>query len=181
MLRTISIYGVIAGLIVAIPMCLMVVWNPFGHGAAGMIVGYALMLIALSFVFVGVKRYRDGVLGGVIKFLPALLVGLGISTVAGIFYCAGWEITLALTNYDFIESYPRSVIEQAQQSGMTAAELAELRAQMADFQANYPNPFYRIPMTFFVEIFPVGVLVSLITALILRNSRFFPARPAPAA
>jgi hypothetical protein len=29
----------------------------------------------------------------------------------------------------------------------------------------------------FVEIFPVGVLVSLISAALLRNRRFLPARP----
>ena len=49
---------------------------------------------------------------------------------------------------------------------------------MADaeaFAVMYRNPLYRMPMTF-VEMFPVGVLVSLITAAVLRNPRVLPSR-----
>jgi len=48
---------------------------------------------------------------------------------------------------------------------------------MAEFKTQYENPWFRLPMTF-VEIFLVGVLVSLISAALLRNSRFLPARSA---
>jgi hypothetical protein len=50
---------------------------------------------------------------------------------------------------------------------------------MAEFREQYSNPFFRMPITF-IEIFPVGILVSLISALLLRNSRFLPARELPA-
>jgi len=46
---------------------------------------------------------------------------------------------------------------------------------MERFKTMYANPAYRLPMTF-VEIFPVGVLVSLMSAAVLRNSRVLPAR-----
>ncbi len=46
---------------------------------------------------------------------------------------------------------------------------------METFKAQYANPLFRLPMTF-IEIFPVGVLVSLISAAILRNPRVLPAR-----
>ena len=39
----------------------------------------------------------------------------------------------------------------------------------------YQSPLYRLPMTF-AEIFPVGLLVSIVSAILLRNSRFLPAR-----
>jgi hypothetical protein len=39
----------------------------------------------------------------------------------------------------------------------------------------YDNPLYRLPMTF-AEIFPVGLLVTLVSAVLLRNPRFLPAR-----
>ena len=48
------------------------------------------------------------------------------------------------------------------------------------FVEQYRNPLFRLPMTF-IEIFPVGVIVSLATAALLRNSRFLPARKLPAA
>src|SRR5690348_7779661 len=111
MLRTISLYGLIAGLVVAIPMNVLLMLFPHGEGGGGLLTGYTLMIIALSFVFVGVKRYRDRALGGVIKFLPAFLIGLGISVVAGIIYVIAWEISLALTHYTFMNDYTASMIE----------------------------------------------------------------------
>jgi hypothetical protein len=181
-LRTILLFGSIAGLIVAVPMFALLAGSPpdAEHGTTSMLIGYTLMLIALSFVFVGVKRHRDKALGGVIKFWPALLIGLAISAVAGIFYVVGWEITLALTDYAFLESYPRQMVAAAEAAGKSPAEVEAVRAEMAEFSAMYANPLMRVPMTFFVEIFPVGVIVSLITAFLLRNRRFLPARSSPA-
>jgi hypothetical protein len=39
----------------------------------------------------------------------------------------------------------------------------------------YANPLVRLPITF-VEMFPIGLEISLISAGLLRNSRFLPAR-----
>ena len=177
MLRTILAFGLAAGLLVTVPMCVMVTNSEHGSAAQSYLVGYLVMLVALSLVFVGVKRYRDRVQGGVIRFAPALGMGLAISAVAGVIYVIGWEVTLALTDYAFMESYARAAIEAKRASGASAAEVAAVVAQMAEFRAQYANPWFRMPMTF-IEIFPVGVLVSLVSAALLRNSRFLPARPA---
>jgi hypothetical protein len=48
-------------------------------------------LIAISGIFLAVMRHRDHNLGGVIRFWQALVIGLGISLVAGIFYVAAWR------------------------------------------------------------------------------------------
>jgi Protein of unknown function (DUF4199) len=180
MLRTILFFGVLAGLIIAIPMCLMLTFGPEGdHGGSSVLQGYLMMVVALSMIFIGVKRYRDKELGGVIKFFPALLVGLGISAVAGVIYVIGWEITLQATNFSFIESYSTAMLERAQAKGASAAEIEKMTKEMASFKVQYADPLFRLPMTF-IEIFPVGVVISLITAALMRNSRFLPARHAGA-
>jgi hypothetical protein len=46
---------------------------------------------------------------------------------------------------------------------------------MGEFRQQYANPFFRLSITF-IEIFPVGVLISLISAVLLRNPRFMAAR-----
>jgi hypothetical protein len=143
----------------------------------GMAVGYLIMLIALSTVFVAIKRYRDTDLGGVIKFWPAFGLGLGISFIAGVLYVVSWEAAVAITHLDFASSYSKAMIAQQQAKGVSAEALARFTAQMEQFKIQYANPLYRLPMTF-AEIFPVGVLVSLVSAGLLRNSRFLPARPA---
>ena len=173
MLRTILIFGLAAGFVVALPMNLLMIFGEHGHSSHSMVTGYLLMLLAFSLTFVGVKHYRDRTLGGVIRFLPALLLGLGISAVASVIYVFAWEITLHATNFTFMDDYTRAMIDGARAKGASAAKLAKMAAEMETMKVQYANPLFRLPMTF-VEIFPVGLVVSLITAGLLRNSRFWP-------
>jgi len=175
MSRIILIFGAAAGLIVAVPMCLLVANAEPGSAATSHFTGYLIMLLALSLIFFGVKRLRDRELGGVIRFVPALLAGLGISAVASVIYVIGWEITLAITDFAFIDSYSNAAVEAARARGASAADVAAVIAKMDEFRRQYANPFFRLPVTF-IEIFPVGFLISLISAALLRNSRFLPAR-----
>jgi hypothetical protein len=176
MIRIVAIHGSIAGLIVAVPMVwLMLTLTPESAPGNGVVYGYLTMIVALTAVFLGIKRYRDKALGGTIKFGTALLVGLGISTVASLFYVIGWEISLAASGFDFAGSYSKSLVDAARAKGATPAELQKVTADAADFVKNYANPLFRVPVTF-VEMFPVGVLISLISAAVLRNSRVLPAR-----
>ncbi|HWN38333.1 MAG TPA: DUF4199 domain-containing protein, partial [Gammaproteobacteria bacterium] len=112
----------------------------------------------------------------VIRFLPALGMGLAISAVASLFWVVGWEITLA-SGFDFGNAYMDSVVAAAQARGAPAAEIEQIRAETAQFLSMYANPLFRLPITF-VEMFPIGALISLISAAMLRNSRFLPARSA---
>jgi len=173
MLRTILIFGLLAGAVVAVPMNLMMIFGKEGDGSHSLFTGYALMLLAFTFTFVGVKHYRDRALGGVIRFLPALLVGLGISLVASLIYVIAWEITLHATNFTFMADYSQAIIERARARGDSPEALARLTAEMQAMQVKYANPLFRLPMTF-AEIFPVGLLVSGVSAGLLRNSRFLP-------
>ncbi len=178
MFRNTLIYGVIAGLTVGIPLSVITIGFS-GHQMMtyGMLIGYTIMLIALSAVFMGVKRYRDVDLGGVIGFWRALALGLCISFVAGILYVISWETACAIAGIDFGSSYSAAMIAQKKAAGVSGAALAKFVAEMNAFKAQYANPLYRWPMTF-IEIFPVGVLVSLISAALLRNRRFLPTRSA---
>ena len=177
MWRDILKYGAIAGLVVAAVM-IVGFWSAGGdmpHGWRGMAIGYATMLLALSAVFMGIKHHRDVAGGGVIRFWPAFGMGLGISFVAALFYVAAWELVQATIVEDFAGSYGASVIAAEKAKGIDPAALAKLTADMEAFKVQYADPMFRLPMTF-AEIFPVGVLVSLVSALVLRNPRVLPAR-----
>ncbi len=176
MLKLCLSYGCVAGVLVGVPLSVMTIAGP-GHipNLTGMLIGYLTMLIALSTIFVAVKRHRDHALGGVIRFGQALAIGLGISVVAGIFYVAAWEAACAIAHLDFADTYAKMEIAQKAASGASEEELQRFTVEMDKFRQNYANPLYRLPMTF-AEIFPVGVLVSLICAGLLSNRRFLPAR-----
>lgn len=179
MLNRILFHGLIAGLIVGVPMIVVAVTlgDKAPTGNLGVLIGYTTMLVALSVIFLAVKRHRDVVNGGVIKFLPAFLMGLGISAVAGILYVLAWEATLVLTGLDFGAFYTEHLMEAARARGASEAELAAELEKAQAFAKMYANPLFRMPITF-TEILPVGILVSLVSALLLRNSRFMPARAA---
>jgi hypothetical protein len=169
MQRIILIYGAIAGLVVIASIVLSLALSggeDTPHTQAWL--GYLIMLIALSLIFVGIRRYRDQHLGGVIRFGTAAALGVGIAAVAGVVYVAVWEIYLAVTDYGFIEQYARQVIADKEAAGASGAELEAVVTSMENMQRQYSNPLFRLPMTF-LEIFPVGLVITLVSAAILRN------------
>ncbi len=176
--RIIIVYGVIAGVTVAVLMRIAMMLFPEG-GTAGVVAGFSSMIIALSFVFIGVKRYRDIELGGVIRFGKALGIGFGIAAIATVFYVAAWELYLYFTDYTFMDEYTRITLEQAQKASKSAAEIAALNEQMDGYKMLYANPLSRMAVTA-MEIAPVAVLMPIISATLLRNSRFMPAKAAAA-
>ena len=181
MLRTILTFGLIAGIIIIVPMSFMALKvDGAGHGNFALFFGYLTMILGFSLIFMAIKRYRDQALGGVIRFGPALLLGLGITMTASIIYVIGWEFAQAMTHYAFADDYSKSMVEAARAKGASAAKLAQVAAEAQAFKTQYANPLYRLPMTF-IEVFPVGVLISLISAAVLRNSRILPARSAAVA
>ena len=54
------------------------------------------------------------------------------------------------------------------------AQMRTVDGRLAQLEERYANPLFRLPMTF-MEIFPVGFLITLLAAALLRNSRFLAA------
>ncbi len=165
MKKLVLVYGVISGLVIIVINTLSL---ELEIGQAWL--GFLVMFIAFSSIFVAVKQYRDETLGVVILFSTGFLVGLGITVVASSVYVLVWELYLALTDYAFIDAYIHSIVESRQTGGASQAELAAAIAESETIRQQYANPLFRLPMTF-VEVFPVGVLISLISAFILRDSK----------
>jgi len=69
------------------------------------------------------------------------------------------------------------MVEGARASGASAADIERITQQAEGFARLYANPLYRFAVTF-VEMFPVGAVIALISAALLRNSRFLAAREA---
>lgn len=163
-------YGLLAGIIGAGGISALLAAG-FGHS---LWVGYLIMLVALTLIFVGMKRYRDVEKGGVIRFLPAFGLGLGMAIVAGIAYVVVWETYVAVTHYDFMGDYIASIRHDREVAGVGGAALAREMAELEAMRVQFANPLFRLPMIF-LEIFPVGLIVALISAALLRNPKLLPA------
>ena len=68
----------------------------------------------------------------------------------------------------FMEEYSPKYIEEMKAEGASAAKISETMAEMETWKEIYKNPVYRVGMVF-LEIFPVGLLVTLISAVVLRR------------
>jgi hypothetical protein len=131
----------------------------------GELVGYSTMIVALSLIFFGIKSYRDNHLEGSITFGKALKVGLLITLIASLIYAITWEI-ISNTMQDFVTQMGDKYSEKLKAEGSTQAEIDE-------YKAIYENPFIRFAMTL-MEIAPVGILISLLSAGLLRIRGFLP-------
>jgi hypothetical protein len=174
-MRYALVYGTLAGLVIISVMMTGILAADRNSFFASMWFGYLVMLVAMTFMFVGVKRYRDVEHGGVMRFRPAFLMGLGIATVAAIAYIMVWEVYLALTGYRFMDDYLAGMARDLQAQGKSAAEINREMRGYDWMRENYPNPLIRIPLTF-TEIFPIGLLAALVSAALLRNPKVLPAR-----
>ena len=164
-------YGLLSGLVTCSILIAGIVFGDRLSFLHSVWAGYLVMLIVLTFIFVGVKRYRDVERGGIIKFLPAFGMGLAIALVAALAYVILWEIYEAATNYRFMDQYIAGIIRARRAAGVTGPALAREMAELETLRVNYANPLYRIRETF-MEIFPVGLGVALVSAVILRRPWF---------
>ena len=140
-------------------------------------VGYASMLIALSMVFFGIKSYRDNYLNGKISFWKGVQVGLLISLIAGFMYYAGaasYNIANPGFQAKFLQKYTDMTVGKLQAQGAPQTEIDNAVAQIDLMQRLFENPllFFAIAM---VEILPVGIIVSFISAGLLRRKEVLPA------
>jgi hypothetical protein len=170
MKKLVLVYGIIAGVIVAALMAFSTgYFCAKGDFEGGMIYGYSAMILAFSMIFVGVKSFRDKHNGGTINFGKAFKIGLFISLIASTIYVISWLINYYLFMPDFMDRYAVVMLDKAKSSGISAEELAKKTAEMTQMREWYKNPLFVILMTY-IEILPVGVVVTLITALILKRN-----------
>jgi hypothetical protein len=176
MQRIILIFGFIAGAIVSSMMFITMPMYDSGllNFENGEIVGYTTMVIALSMVFVGIKSYRDSHLNGVISFGKAFKVGILITLIASVMYVISWEICYHTVASDFTDQYSAYYLENLKKGGATDGELQSAVTELDEFKKQYSNPMIRFGYTL-VEIFPVGLIITLISAALLRRKKFLPA------
>jgi hypothetical protein len=167
MKKTVLTYGLIAGFIVCVWINVAIVVG-MDHGTMSMVFGFAAMIAAFSFIFVAVKNYRDRNNGGIISFGKAFMIGLYISLIASTIYVITWLIDYHFFVPDFMDDYARHTLDAMKEAGKPATEIAETAKEMEQYKEYYKNPFMIALMTY-TEILPVGLIISLLAAAILKR------------
>lgn len=163
-------YGLASGSLLAAMGA--VLWPLYSNGTLdtdqSQVIGYSSMVLSLLLVFFGVRSYRDTVAGGSISFGKALGVGLLITLITCAMYVIAWEIAYYNFFPDFLDHYSAQVLAKMREAGESEAAIRKTAEQMAQMAKLYANPFFNVAITF-MEVFPVGLIISLVSAAILRR------------
>jgi len=177
MKRIVIIYGLIAGSIVGgLKLITMPLFkNGTLHFENGELLGYSSMVIALSMIFFGVKTFRDKHSNGVLTFGKGVRIGLLITVIASVMYSLAWEVSMATQGMDdYMNKWTQRQYDELKAGGATEAELQAAKEKWAKVIEYYNILPIRMVMTM-VEILPVGIIITLISAALLRKKEFLPA------
>jgi len=131
------------------------------------IIGYATMLASLSFVFFGIKHFRDKENNGSVTFGKALLIGILISAFAGIGFGVADYIYTSYINPDFASEYLEKSLE-TMKSTLSSEEFLIKKAELEEQMKSYGSSGF-MAFIMFATVVIIGFIISLISALILQR------------
>jgi hypothetical protein len=169
MKKTVWTFGLISGGILSVMMLAVLPFQDAIGYDRGAIIGYTTMVLAFLLVFFGIRSYRENA-GGEVSFGRAFAVGGLIVVVASVCYVATWEVIYFKLSPDFSKKYAAYTIEKAKQSGESQTTIDKTIAEMQKVSELYQNPVYNAAITF-LEPLPVGLVIALVSAGVLRRKR----------
>lgn len=168
MKKTVLTFGLAAGAFITTMMIYSTITCYNNTDFRGnMVLGYAGMLVAFSFIFLGIKSYRDKYLNGTITFGKAFKAGLYMSLVASSVYVGVWLVEYYVFIPDFMEKYTAQMIRIASEEGPQSAEAKA--KEMAEFSVYYKNPLFVVIISY-VEVLPIALVITLISSFILKGT-----------
>lgn len=169
MKKTVVKFGTISGVILAI---LMSVTIPFmdksTNSTNAELIGFAGMIVAFSLIFVAIIQHRNQAIDGAISFGKAFRIGLYISLIASTFYVVTWMIISEFILPDFMDNYIEATIAKINESDFSDTEKMEQINEYEKMADWYKNPSLKFLFTY-VEVLPVGILISLIASIVLKK------------
>lgn len=168
MKKTVLTFGLISG---AVSSLMMLATIPFMDRIGfdkGVIIGYTAIVLSFLLVFFGIYSYRENIGAGKITFGRAFKVGILITLISCVFYVVTWQIVYFNFLPDFADKFATHQVEQLRATGATQEALDAKMQEMNYFKQLYDNPLFNAAITF-TEPFPIGLLITLISAGILRK------------
>ena len=165
--KTVLTFGVISG---AVSSAMMLATLPFMHQIGfdkGLIVGYTGIVASFLLVWFGIRSYREQS-GGALTFTRGFTVGILITLISCVFYVATWQLIYFKLQPGFMDRWESYAVDKVRADGGTPEAIEATRRQMRTFKALEDNPLTNAAYTF-IEPFPVGLLVTVISAAILRR------------
>ena len=174
MKKTVLVFGLISGAISVVMMVVtMLIADRIGF-ERGTVIGYTTIVLSFLLVFFGIRSYRDNISDGQITFAKGFAVGIGITLISCVCYVVAWEVLYYNFMPNFWDKYGAHLAEKLRASGASAATVQAQLQEVAKYKEMYKNPLINAAFTF-IEPFPVGLLITLISAVVLRKKPQAPA------
>ena len=129
--------------------------------------GYLSMVVALSFVYFGIKNFRDQENEGTISFTKGLIIGIFISLITAIAFGIIDVIYITYINPDFTETYYNEAVEEMRQQ-LSAAEFEVKLKELEQQKALFSNSLFAFALMS-GTVLVIGFIISLISALLLQR------------
>src|ERR1700722_8019297 len=146
MKKTVLIFGLISG---AISALMMLVTMPFTEHISydrALLMGYTNIVLSFLLVYFGIR----------------------ITLISCAIYVFTWEIVYFGFKNVSMDHYYAHMIERAKASGGSDAAIAAKVQEINHTRQMYGNPLFNSLLTF-IEPFPVGLVITFISAAILRK------------
>ena len=168
MFKTAIIYGSLSGIIMGAMFFIMHPADGQMDFEASETAGYITMIISLTSIFLAINKVKKSKSHEHFTFSKAFLTGAMVTLVASVFYVSAWELYSNTIGGNFADQYLAYTIEQLQQQDKDAAVIEdEIAATTASIESYKANTLYRIGFSF-LEIVPIGLLVSLVASIVFR-------------
>ena len=158
------------GLITAIALFLLAL--TFGSDmsyTAQEVLGYLTILVSLSFIYFGVKHYRDKVNHGVLSLPRALAIGMLIALLVGIGIGFADYIYTKFINPEFMTDYLNYTLK-TMENNLSPEEFAVKKTEVETQMQSMGNSL-ALAFIMFATVVVIGFLVSLLSGLVLQRKK----------
>lgn len=176
MRKTILIFGLISGAISSLMMIAIVMFGDRIGFDRGAVISYTSIVLSFLMVFFGIRSYRDNLGDGQITFLKAFGVGISITFISCVCYVLTWEVLYYKYLPGFWDHYGAHLAQKLKASGASDAAVQAKLQEAARYKEMYKNPLLNAAFTF-IDPFPIGLVMTLISALALKRKQS--AQPEP--
>jgi hypothetical protein len=168
MKKIVVTFGLISGLIMSFLMgASLLLADKIGSNHS-LLLGYTIMVASFLLIYFGIRSYRDNTLVGQISFGRAFACGLLITLLSSVCYVVMWEILYFNFMPHFMDGYFAAQIHKVQSAGLDAVTTAARVAAIEHSRQLYQNPLVNMAYTI-MEPLPVGLLITLVSAALLRR------------
>ena len=131
------------------------------------ILGYASIIASLSFIFFGIKHFRDHQNKGIVSFGKAIVIGLAISAIVGVVIGLLDIIYIVYINPDFSAEYIQFMLDKARET-MSLQEFEAHKTKLINDMKAFDNPAFS-GIFMFAIVFSFGIIATLISGIILHR------------